>query len=269
MLGRLEAKRFCGPVRGRPFRCAGNIGTDHIYPRNVVRGYRGEIHDRRCARVLLLRGPLCVSHGDQAHTSRARSDIGLAGLGSGSGHIFLFVRGLLMLIKVNLGALRKTKGSEYLVRFMLGGAVTVLTGLIASHYGPAIGGFFLAFPAIFPASATLVERHERDKKHAGGDFEYLARQTFCCVGRPRRITRRHRPHGVCSDHLERAGDCFGSAHLERRSADLVCPCDPALAAATVAWPMASIFPHQTMTACGRSVSCQFCPTANCENRRRI
>jgi hypothetical protein len=73
-----------------------------------------------------------------------------------------------MLIKVNLGALRKTKGSEYLVRFMLGGAVTVLTGLIASHYGPAIGGLFLAFPAIFPASATLVERHQRDKKRRAG-----------------------------------------------------------------------------------------------------
>jgi hypothetical protein len=47
-----------------------------------------------------------------------RRDIGLAGLGSGSGHIFLSVRGLLMLIKENLGALRKTKGSEYLVHFL-------------------------------------------------------------------------------------------------------------------------------------------------------
>jgi hypothetical protein len=56
---------------------------------------------------------------------------------------------------------------------MLGGAVTVLTGLIASHCGPAIGGLFLAFPAIFPASATLVERHERDKKRRAGILNTL------------------------------------------------------------------------------------------------
>jgi hypothetical protein len=73
-----------------------------------------------------------------------------------------------MLIKIDIGALKKTRGSEYLVRFVLGGAITVLTGLIAKHYGAALGGLFLAFPAIFPASATLVERHERDKKRRAG-----------------------------------------------------------------------------------------------------
>jgi hypothetical protein len=73
-----------------------------------------------------------------------------------------------MLIKINPDALKKTKGSEYLVRFALGGALTVITGFIAQRYGPAIGGLFLAFPAIFPASATLVERHERDKKCRAG-----------------------------------------------------------------------------------------------------
>jgi hypothetical protein len=78
-----------------------------------------------------------------------------------------------MLIKLDPGALRKTKASEYLVRFMLGGAITVLTGLIARHYGPAIGGLFLAFPAIFPASATLVERHEQDRKRRAGILHTL------------------------------------------------------------------------------------------------
>ena len=73
-----------------------------------------------------------------------------------------------MLIKINPAALKKTKASEYLVRFVLGGAMTALTGLIARHYGPAVGGLFLAFPAIFPASATLVERHERDRKRRAG-----------------------------------------------------------------------------------------------------
>jgi hypothetical protein len=33
---------------------------------------------------------------------------------------------------------------------------------------PAIGGFLLAFPGIFPASATLVEEHEMQKKKRVG-----------------------------------------------------------------------------------------------------
>ena len=42
------------------------------------------------------------------------------------------------------------------------------TGLIAKGYGPVFRGLFLAFPAIFPASAPLVEKHETEKKcHAG------------------------------------------------------------------------------------------------------
>lgn len=69
-----------------------------------------------------------------------------------------------MRITIHLSALRKTKWYEYLVRFVFGGTVTVLAGLIAKKYGPVVGGLFLAFPAIFPASATLVEKHERKKK---------------------------------------------------------------------------------------------------------
>jgi hypothetical protein len=54
---------------------------------------------------------------------------------------------------------RKTKLSEYVLRFLFGGAVTMGTGLVAHYFGPVVGGLFLAFPAILPASLTLVERH--------------------------------------------------------------------------------------------------------------
>ena len=67
-------------------------------------------------------------------------------------------------VEVNLGALRRSKWYEYLVRFAFGGAVTVLAGVIANHYCPNIGGLFLAFPAIFPATATLLEKHEKQKE---------------------------------------------------------------------------------------------------------
>ncbi len=73
-----------------------------------------------------------------------------------------------MRVSIQLSALLKTKWYEYLVRFVFGGAVTVLAGLVAKEYGPVLGGLFLAFPAIFPASATLVEKHEREKKKKAG-----------------------------------------------------------------------------------------------------
>lgn len=57
-------------------------------------------------------------------------------------------------------ALAKTKWWEYLVRFAFGGAVTVATGLITNAYGPSVGGLFLAFPAILPASLTLLKEHD-------------------------------------------------------------------------------------------------------------
>ena len=48
------------------------------------------------------------------------------------------------------------------------GAMTVVAGLIAARFGPVIGGLFLAFPAIFPASATLIEKHVRERKEKAG-----------------------------------------------------------------------------------------------------
>ncbi len=73
-----------------------------------------------------------------------------------------------MRVSIQLSTLGRTKWYEYVVRFVFGGAITVLAGIIAKHFGPVVGGLFLAFPAIFPASATLVEKHEREKKRKAG-----------------------------------------------------------------------------------------------------
>jgi hypothetical protein len=73
-----------------------------------------------------------------------------------------------MIVQFKFSALRQTNWYEYLVRFVLGGAMTVIAGLIAAHFGPVIGGLFLAFPAIFPASATLIEKHARERKQKAG-----------------------------------------------------------------------------------------------------
>jgi hypothetical protein len=73
-----------------------------------------------------------------------------------------------MVIKLNFQALKKTQWREYGLRFLLGGFITATTGFIAARFGPVVGGLFLAFPAIFPASATLLEKHERAKKREAG-----------------------------------------------------------------------------------------------------
>ena len=73
-----------------------------------------------------------------------------------------------MRIKVDFSTLGLTKWHDYTVRFLFGGLITALAGIIAKKFGPGIGGLFLAFPAIFPASATLIEKHEREKKESLG-----------------------------------------------------------------------------------------------------
>ena len=67
-------------------------------------------------------------------------------------------------IEANFSSLKEIKVHEHVVRFVLGGAVTVVAGLIARRWGPVIGGLFMAFPAIFPAGATLIEEHEVQRK---------------------------------------------------------------------------------------------------------
>jgi Protein of unknown function (DUF3147) len=71
-------------------------------------------------------------------------------------------------IEINLSSLKEIKPHEYAMRFVFGGLATVAAGLIARKFGPALGGLFLAFPAIFPASATLIENHEKEHKAAIG-----------------------------------------------------------------------------------------------------
>jgi hypothetical protein len=83
-------------------------------------------------------------------------------------------------ISVSLSGLAQTKPLEFALRFVFGGIVTALAGLIASHFGPVIGGLFLAFPSIFPATATLIEKHEAKKKQQEGmQGRYLAK---CAAG---------------------------------------------------------------------------------------
>jgi hypothetical protein len=98
-----------------------------------------------------------------------------------------------MRIGANFSSLKQTSLREHLVRFVLGGAVTVAAGLVARRWGPVIGGLFLAFPAIFPAGATLIETHE--------------------VKRKREIGRDGRRRGRLAAALDALGASFGAVGL--------------------------------------------------------
>ena len=73
-----------------------------------------------------------------------------------------------MPVKLSSSALKQTHWYEYAVRFALGGLATVAAGFIGSRFGVSVGGLFLALPAIFCASATLIESHERRTKEKAG-----------------------------------------------------------------------------------------------------
>lgn len=82
-----------------------------------------------------------------------------------------------MKVKVNISALGQSEWHEYIIRFAFGGAVTGLAGIIATKYGPGMGGLFLAFPAIFPASATLIAKHEEQNKQRAGKSGIIRART--------------------------------------------------------------------------------------------
>jgi Protein of unknown function (DUF3147) len=72
-------------------------------------------------------------------------------------------------VSARLQRLRQTTPGEYLLRFAFGGLVTVGAGLAANQWGPVVGGLFLAFPSILPASLTLVAKHARLSRAAGAN----------------------------------------------------------------------------------------------------
>ena len=55
---------------------------------------------------------------------------------------------------------KKSTPKDFAVRILFGGVIAVMAYLIGQKFGPVVGGLFLAFPAIMPASATLVEKHD-------------------------------------------------------------------------------------------------------------
>ena len=73
-----------------------------------------------------------------------------------------------MVVGFKFSAVKDSRWYELTLRFVLGGLATVLAGAAGNLWGPVVGGLFLAVPAIFFASATLIESHERERKEEKG-----------------------------------------------------------------------------------------------------
>jgi hypothetical protein len=73
-----------------------------------------------------------------------------------------------MIVSISASGLKRSRWWEFLLRFVLGGLVTAVAGILAKKFGPGFGGLFLAFPAILASSVTLVEKHERERKQQKG-----------------------------------------------------------------------------------------------------
>src|SRR2546430_13188710 len=125
-----------------------------------------------------------------------------------------------MKIQINPEVLAQTKWYEYAVRFLFGGLVAAAAGIIAKKFGPEVGGVFLAFPAIFPASATLIEKHEKQKKKRAG---------MCGIVRGR--------EAAALDAARAALGCIGLAGFATVVLQLLVPYEPwlVLAGAGLLW----------------------------------
>jgi hypothetical protein len=68
------------------------------------------------------------------------------------------------LFGIDLSGLADVRRRDVTIRFAFGAAISVAAGLVALAFGARIGGVLLAFPAILPATLTLIEQEEGESK---------------------------------------------------------------------------------------------------------
>jgi hypothetical protein len=64
----------------------------------------------------------------------------------------------------SIGRLFAADASEIAIRFAFGAGIALVAALVGAVFGPRAGGLFLAFPAVLPATLTLIERKEGTTK---------------------------------------------------------------------------------------------------------
>lgn len=87
---------------------------------------------------------------------------------------------------MSLGKLRQVRPRDYVIRFAMGAAISVAAALLGLAFGHRFGGAFLAFPAILPASLTLIQEEEgpvrADRDAIGAILGGVGMVAFAMVG---------------------------------------------------------------------------------------
>ena len=65
---------------------------------------------------------------------------------------------------VDFGKLRSVRPRDVLLRFVFGAGISVGAGVSGKAVGARFGGAFLSFPAILPASLTLIQEKENTRR---------------------------------------------------------------------------------------------------------
>jgi hypothetical protein len=80
--------------------------------------------------------------------------------GAGGRRVLVVAAVNVMVPEVKPGEVAKHKPSDYVTRFAFGAGISLIAGVIGMIFGPVVGGVLLGFPAILPASLTLIEKKE-------------------------------------------------------------------------------------------------------------
>jgi hypothetical protein len=65
-----------------------------------------------------------------------------------------------MVPQVDPKEVSRRKPVDYVTRFAFGAGIALVAGIVGMVSGPVVGGILLGFPAILPASLTLIEKKE-------------------------------------------------------------------------------------------------------------
>ena len=64
------------------------------------------------------------------------------------------------LAAIDIGQLHAITWKDLVARFVFGATVSVVAGVVGLNFGARVGGILLAFPAILPATLTLIAKEE-------------------------------------------------------------------------------------------------------------
>ncbi len=122
-----------------------------------------------------------------------------------------------MKISVDLAPLSETRWTDYAVRFLFGGLASLRPReSLLKSFGPVVGGLFLAFPAIFPASATLLEKQEINRKERLGLNSRRRAAATVSVDAAGSRHGQHRPDRLCAGSVETHVFALAVDRAERR-----------------------------------------------------